>query len=912
MHSCAKHEIQSWCYTEMNAIARQRGQQKESRRPNPPEGRHPQSWCRSALSTVRPSGMAGPQRVHAVQQEPLPRRDKLQYHVATYSSKLLAQEDAGDSASRGSILTLSGDGSVSSVSERLADHVVARSELLWALRDTAGSATVPIEAASFHAWQHYHERKADIAASELASVLEVSLFLDDKQSATQTSRQLAAIIRSAYRRDLRSTASTSNGTLSFPHHPTTTAGPALKYVFTDIQKVTPASVSAILPHLTLCEGLACPDPFPSFALSHFLSVTPGHLDLSPPRVPTHSRPLLHRLCSSIAPLLADIDLATSLTTLSVPVTALRGSGQLPVTPIAPLLGHVTHLRVTPEPAAPSAAPSAAPATQSNLSSSALLALLQHLSHGALCHVSAPVPLSPCPAAGDVFNTLATFTGLTSLTIGLPAHPARAHFTAMAALPTLKRLHLTHAPRAVLALGPVRLAPSLTRLHATGNGPATRHILASSALSFNHPLPQTLTDIGADPRANFPGCPITAAENRTIKNKFDALIQTPRRSLVLPLGSTKPDDLPNSAMATLRRLAVTADDAQGLLSHLKRMPNLTSLILFLPSLAHALPPLCAADLPALRHVRILLSQSISVQPRELHGAQALAAEMLHSLPALHTFEAVHLADVSEEAVAPMDTVPQCMDGFGEAETDPGLPGGADDPWSGEDGDAVPGEAAMHGSALERDTARSVPAMSKLHTVRVSRCLLGKELREALQAAAATDTLRVLCVLSSEAPSATACTSPSCAPCSQDLRCLSNLTSLRKLSIEGQQSACMLLEALTPLHNLTALQLRGTEACEQAACEVGGRVAQLTALQQLSMDIVWQGSNLLAAAYACSSDGRCAAGGVGRSESDEQEEASFAAVEREFWAGTWGTVMELPMHRGARISFRKGCTCVAELL
>lgn len=182
---------------------------------------------------------------------------------------------------------------------------------------------------------------------------------------------------------------------------------------------------------------------------------------------------------------------------------------------------------------------------------------------------------------------------------------------------------------------------------------------------------------------------------------------------------------------------------------------------------------------------------------------------------------------------------------------------------------------------------------------------------LQAAAATDTLRVLSVLSSEAPSAVACTSPTTAPCSHDLRFLSTLTSLRKLSIEGQQSACMLMEALTPLQQLTALQLRGTEACAQAAGECGTRVMQLTALQQLRLDVVWQGSNPLAAAYACTADtaGPCAAGAPGQRGG---EDAGFAAVERDFWAGLWGSVMELPMHRGARVSFRKGCTCVAEQL
>lgn len=560
-----------------------------------------------------------------------------------------------------------------------------------------------------------------------AACAQVSLFLDDPQSATQTSRKLATIIRCAYRRDLRSTVSTSNGTLCFPHHPTATPGPALTYVFSDIRDMTSASVSTIVPHLTLCESLACPAPFPSLAVTHYLDEDPGHLDLSPPRVPTHSRPLLHRLCTSIAPLLSSLpSLPTRLSSLTVPVTALRGSGQLPLLPLASLLTHVTFLRISPEP--PQPAPTDGSPT--NLSSSALHALLMNMSPASLRHISAPVPLSPCPAAAQVFDILSTFTGLTSLTLGLPEHPARSQFTAMASLPALRCLHLTHTPRAVLALGPVRLAPTLTRLHATGNGAATRHILASSALSFNNPLPQTLTDIGANPRACLPGCPVTAAENRTIKNKFEALTQIPRSSLVLPLGSTNPDNLPPSTLRTVRRLAVNCDDAEALLDRLKAAPHLRSLILYLPSISHALAAVSAAPLVGLLHLRIVLSQSISVNPRELTAMQAVAAAMLQSLPGLQTLEALHLADVSEEAVAPMGTVPQCIDGFPEAAADIGAQDAADDGVFGllNSADQPRAETAVQPPrANECGAARYVPAASTLRAVRVSRCLLGKELR-----------------------------------------------------------------------------------------------------------------------------------------------------------------------------------------
>lgn len=85
------------------------------------------------------------------------------------------QEQAcdGPSGSTGSILTFSEDGSVCCDAAQLSDQVLARSNLLWSLRDTAGSATVPIAAAGFHAWSQYHDGKADISASELASILEV-------------------------------------------------------------------------------------------------------------------------------------------------------------------------------------------------------------------------------------------------------------------------------------------------------------------------------------------------------------------------------------------------------------------------------------------------------------------------------------------------------------------------------------------------------------------------------------------------------------------------------------------------------------------------------------------------------------------------------------------------------------------
>lgn len=552
-----------------------------------------------------------------------------------------------------------------------------------------------------------------------ARCLQTAIFLDDKRSTAQTSRQIAAVIRRAYRQDLRSTASTAHGTLCFPHHPTTAAGAALKYVFSNVGATSGASAAAIVPHLTLCEALACPAPFPTLAISHYLESTSGHLDLSPPRVATHSRPLLHRLCTSLAPLISPVEQNPVITALSVPAAALRGTGQLPLLPIASILSHVTCLSITPEPRQVTVQ-SPANASQANLSSSALHSLLQHMSPATLRHISAPIPLSPCPAADHVFETLATFTGLTSLTLGLPAHPVRAHFTAMASLPSLRRLHLTHAPRAVLALGPIRLAPTLTRLHVIGNGPATRHILASSALSFNAPLPQTLIDIAAEPCAELPGCAVTAAENRTIKNKFDTLVQTPRRSLLLPLGTTHPDDLPSSTLTTLRRLALSVTDTHAIRGHLQSLPHLRSLIVYLPSLVNQLqvPEFELADLPPLRHLRVVCAQSLSLHPCELRGVRDLAAALLRSLSTLHTFEVVHLGDVSE-AQAPACTVPQCMDSF--AEVNPRLEALDDEEW-GLDAETDAPDRLSTADPVGRVNPNIPCGSPGTHTVRVSRCLL----------------------------------------------------------------------------------------------------------------------------------------------------------------------------------------------
>lgn len=188
-----------------------------------------------------------------------------------------------------------------------------------------------------------------------------------------------------------------------------------------------------------------------------------------------------------------------------------------------------------------------------------------------------------------------------------------------------------------------------------------------------------------------------------------------------------------------------------------------------------------------------------------------------------------------------------------------------------------------------------------------------MQEALHAAAAAGTLRTLCVLSSEAPSSTACTTdmhPDPTPSSHNLSFLSSVTSLRKLSIEGQQSVCMLLQALAPLRNLTALRLCGTEACAQATCEAGSVLSQLTALQQLNLDVVWQGSNPLAAAHACCDT--CCGGGCLPADADNSGDDAFSALEEGFWAGLWGCAMELPLERGMRASLRKGCTCIAEML
>lgn len=188
-----------------------------------------------------------------------------------------------------------------------------------------------------------------------------------------------------------------------------------------------------------------------------------------------------------------------------------------------------------------------------------------------------------------------------------------------------------------------------------------------------------------------------------------------------------------------------------------------------------------------------------------------------------------------------------------------------------------------------------------------------LQGALQGAADAGTLRTLRVLCSEAPSSihhtTANPNATVPPPSHnmELELISSMTSLRRLSIEGQRNTCMFLRALAPLQHLTALELSGTEACKQAACEAGSWVRQLRSLHQLNLSVVWQGSNPLAAAHACTAT--CISGAATDCCAVERD---FAAVERGFWAGMWAATTELPLHHGARGSFRKGCTCVAEML
>lgn len=140
-------------------------------------------------------------------------------------------------------------------------------------------------------------------------------------------------------------------------------GPDLQTVLNGLPDLDDGLIICIVPHLSLCEALLLPSPFPVKALAHHLATYNGTLDLSPPRVPVFTPEDLSYMCRQLEPLIPYVPQVTG---LNIPgpclqalddiitlTSALPSLSNLHVTP-----GHVTDNSLAdPQPADPNAIPS---------------------------------------------------------------------------------------------------------------------------------------------------------------------------------------------------------------------------------------------------------------------------------------------------------------------------------------------------------------------------------------------------------------------------------------------------------------------------------------------------------------------------------------------------------------------------
>lgn len=119
---------------------------------------------------------------------------------------------------------------------------------------------------------------------------------------------------------------------------------------------------------------------------------------------------------------------------------------------------------------------------------------------------------------------------------------------------------------------------------------------------------------------------------------------------------------------------------------------------------------------------------------------------------------------------------------------------------------------------------------------------------------------------------------------DLTCVSRLTNLRTLALQGLPN--MLASPALPRlpHTLTALLLHGTDCERAAAADFGRPLLRLTRLQCLDVDVT-----------ICQSGGR--GGIVLGAPSAAQQAFSFR---RRFWEGLRPVLQDLPLHLGARVT------------
>ena len=282
----------------------------------------------------------------------------------------------------------------------------------------------------------------------------------------------ATLLRRAFRHDLihdNIAAASADGPaplspLLFPAALPAYPGPQLQAAVGPLNPLGQAAAATIARHLSLTEALLLPAPFPAEALAHFLTVTGGVLDLSPPRVPAHNPDGLARVTRALAPLLPH---GPPLTALHIPAPCLTCPDA--VTPLLPNLSTLTRLCIT-----------HGKVTYDDLSgrdrldTGAAVALLSAASPAALRHLSIDAALDADPVR--VHDLLATFTAVTALRLQeLP------HACALRTMPLLECLSLTCVPDPKGASVDEMHSNRLSTRREISQAPCLRHMHVSGSM-----------------------------------------------------------------------------------------------------------------------------------------------------------------------------------------------------------------------------------------------------------------------------------------------------------------------------------------------------------------------------------------------------------------------------------------------
>ena len=330
---------------------------------------------------------------------------------------------------------------------------------------------------------HTHATPLRHSPPQSPACMQVSQFLQSPANEARAVSAVAKLLRRTCRQDLLHIKPASDdGTLqaaTFPDSVVTRAGLHLHSFLPYLPDMTTAAAAAVAQHLTLCEALLLPAPFPAQGLSHFLTASGGVLDLCPPRVPAFTPDDLRALCRQISPLIAT---SPPISAVRIPAPCLPPSGQL-IPAIASVLGKVTELSIT------HGKVSYTDMSQPHyLDPKTVAAVLRCLSPVALRKLAVDAILDV--TADPIHGLLSSFTGLTYLRVS-NVPPALRH----GQIPALTSLVLTHlsAGRAQRKIVSEAKQRALCRIHGSGTEEATRFVY--EGFTGQDPLVQLPPDSG---------------------------------------------------------------------------------------------------------------------------------------------------------------------------------------------------------------------------------------------------------------------------------------------------------------------------------------------------------------------------------------------------------------------------------